>query len=118
MIKKVEKEVTAPKPNEIKDARKVLKQFLKDNNIKPIKSNVTQQEIQELIKKGKDGLSPDSPLFKLFNKKDLSDNTIIKEGDNFIAFNSSDSPTIMGGRNEDPYESSLNIIKAYSEQTA
>ena len=41
----------------------------------------------------------------------------IKEGDNFIAFNSSDSPTVMGGRNEDPYESSLNIIKAYSEQT-
>ena len=118
LIKKVEKEVTAPKPNEVKDARKVLKQFLKDNNIKPIKSNVTQQEIQEIIKKGKDGLSPDSPLFKLFDKKDLSDNTIIKEGDNYIAFNTSDGPTIMGGRNEDPYESSLNIIKAYSEQTA
>ena len=118
LIKKVEKEITAPKPNEVKDAKKVLDQFLKDNGLTPIKSNVTQQQIQELIQKGKEGLSPDSPLFKLFNKKNLSDNTIIKEGDNFIAFNSSDSPTVMGGRNEDPYESSLNIIKAYSEQTA
>ena len=76
-----------------------------------------QSDIQEIIQKGKDGLSPDSPLFDLFPKK-MSDNTIIKEGDNFIAFNSSDSPTDMGGRNEDPYQSSLNIIKAYSEQTA
>ena len=118
LIKKVEKEITAPKPNEVKDAKKVLDQFLKDNNLERIKTNVKQSDIQELIQKGKDGLSPDSPLFKLFNKKNLSDNTIIKEGDNFIAFNSSDSPTDMGGRNEDPYESSLNIIKAYSEQTA
>ena len=118
LIKKVEKEITAPKPNEVKDAKKVLDQFLKDNNLERIKTNVKQSDIQELIQKGKDGLSPDSPLFKLFNKKNLSDNTIIKEGDNFIAFNSSDSPTDMGVRNEDPYESSLNIIKAYSEQTA
>ena len=118
LIKKVEKEITAPKPNEVKDAKKVLDQFLKDNNLERIKTNVKQSDIQELIQRGKEGLSPDSPLFKLFNKKNLSDNTIIKEGDNFIAFNSSDSPTDMGGRNEDPYESSLNIIKAYSEQTA
>ena len=118
LIKKVEKEITAPKPNEVKDAKKVLDQFLKDNNLERIKTNVKQSDIQELIQRGKEGLSPDSPLFKLFNKKNLSDNTIIKEGDNFIAFNSSDSPTVMGGRNEDPYESSLNIIKAYSEQTA
>ena len=117
LIKKVEKEITAPKPNEVKDAKKVLDQFLKDNNLERIKTNVKQSDIQEIIQKGKDGLSPDSPLFDLFPKK-MSDNTIIKEGDNFIAFNSSDSPTIMGGRNEDPYESSLNIIKAYSEQTA
>ena len=116
MIKKVEKEVTAPKTNEVKDARKVLKQYLKDNNIKPIKSDVTQQEIQELIKKGKDGLSPDSPLFKLFNKKDLSDNTIIKEGDNFMAFNMSGGSTIIEG-DSDPYLSSLNTIEAYSRLT-
>ena len=116
LIKKVEKEVTAPKPNEVKDARKVLKQYLKDNNIKPIKSDVTQQEIQELIKKGKDGLSPDSPLFKLFNKKDLSDNTIIKEGDNFMAFNMSGGSTIIEG-DSDPYLSSLNTIEAYSRLT-
>ena len=33
LIKKVEKEITAPKPNEVKDAKKVLDQFLKDNNL-------------------------------------------------------------------------------------
>ena len=50
------------------------------------------------------------------NKNKVS-STIIKEGDNFIALNLPSSPTIIGGDNFDPYISSLNIIKAYSEQT-
>jgi soluble cytochrome b562 len=49
------------------------------------------------------------------NKNKVS-STIIKEGDNFIALNLPSSPTIIGD-NFDPYISSLNIIKAYSEQT-
>ena len=117
LIKKVEKEITAPKPNEVKDAKKVIDEFLKENNLTPIKSNVTQQQIQELIQKGKDGLSPDSPLFKLFNKNNLSDNTVIKEGDNYIALNLPGSSTSIMGDDFDPYISSLNTIKAYSEQT-
>ena len=59
-----------------KNVEKIEEQF----NVEKIKSNVTQQQIQDLIKKGKDGLSPDSPLFDLFKKNNLkSDNTIIKE---------------------------------------
>jgi soluble cytochrome b562 len=54
---------------------------------------------------------------KSFNKNNsVNTSTIIKEGDNFIALNLPSSPTIIGD-NFDPYISSLNIIKAYSEQT-
>tara|TARA_B100001778_G_scaffold286467_1_gene253808 strand:+ start:3034 stop:4551 length:1518 start_codon:yes stop_codon:yes gene_type:complete len=97
-----------------KNVEKIKEKF----NVEEIKSNVTQQQIQELIKKGRDGLSPDSPLFKLFNKNNLkSDNTIIKEGDNYFANSISGSTTIVGGE-PDPYLASLNTIKAYSELTA
>ena len=97
-----------------KNVEKIEEQF----NVEKIKSNVTQQQIQDLIKKGKDGLSPDSPLFDLFKKNNLkSDNTIIKEGDNYFANSISGSTTIVGGE-PDPYLASLNTIKAYSELTA
>lgn len=99
-----------------KNVEKIKKQF----NVKDIKSNVTQKQIQELIEKGKEGLSPDSPLYKLLkiNKDNLkSDNTIIKEGDNYFANSISGSTTIVGGE-PDPYLASLNTIKAYSELTA
>ena len=75
-----------------------------------------QSDIQKVIEKGKKGLSPDSPLFDLFPKK-MSNNTIIKEGDNYIALNSPGSSTSIMGDDFDPYISSLNTIKAYSEQT-
>tara|TARA_B000000532_G_scaffold204967_1_gene172448 strand:- start:4089 stop:5768 length:1680 start_codon:yes stop_codon:yes gene_type:complete len=53
-----------------------------------------------------------------FNKnKSVNTSTIIKEGDNFIAMNLPSNPTIIEGDNFDPYISSLNTIKAYSEQT-
>ena len=97
-----------------KNVEKIEEQF----NVEKIKSNVTQQQIQDLIKKGKDSLSPDSPLFDLFKKNNLkSDNTIIKEGDNYFANSISGSTTIVGGE-PDPYLASLNTIKAYSELTA
>ena len=83
--------------------------------------------IREYIEKS--NLSPARPLFKIFKKsnnpqkkfikirsKNNVSNVIIKEGDNYLAYNLSDSPIIMGD-NFDPYISSLNIIKAYSEQT-
>ena len=124
LIRKVEKEITKPKSNEVRDAKKVLEEFIKNNpelkdlNIKPIETNVTNKDIQNLLQKGIKGLSKDSPLKKLFNMgDDLSDNTIIKEGDNYLAFNLSNSPTIIEG-DSDPYLSSLNTIKAYSELTA
>ena len=49
--------------------------------------------------------------------KDLSDNTIIKEGDTFVA-NNMGGTVIGGGTSEDPYEGTLNTIKAYSHLTA
>ena len=53
------------------------------------------------------------------NKKNkpVNTSTIIKEGDNFIAMNLPSNSTIIEGDNFDPYISSLNTIKAYSEQT-
>lgn len=54
----------------------------------------------------------------IINKgKNLSDNTIIKEGDTFIA-NNMGGTAIGGGTSEDPYESTINTIKAYSQLTA
>ncbi len=49
--------------------------------------------------------------------KNLSDNTIIKEGDTFVA-NSMGGTVIGGGTSEDPYEGTLNTIKAYGYLTA
>ena len=53
----------------------------------------------------------------IINKNLRSDNTIIKEGDNYFASNLGGSTTIVGGE-PDPYLSSINTIKAYSELTA
>ena len=54
----------------------------------------------------------------IINKgKNLSDNTIIKEGDTFVA-NSMGGTVIGGGTSEDPYEGTLNTIKAYGYLTA
>ena len=50
--------------------------------------------------------------------KDLSDNTIIKEGDTFVANNVMGGASVSGGTGEDPYQSTLNTIKAYSHLTA
>ena len=67
----------------------------------------------------KQGFDENNPLFKYIQKgKNInkSDNTIIKEGDNFIAFNMSGGSTIVEG-DSDPYLSSLNTIEAYSRLT-
>ena len=67
----------------------------------------------------KQGFDESSPLYKFIQKgKNInkSDNTIIKEGDNFIAFNMSGGSTIVEG-DSDPYLSSLNTIEAYSRLT-
>jgi hypothetical protein len=53
----------------------------------------------------------------IINKNLRSDNTIIKEGDNYFASNLGGSTTIVGGE-PDPYQASINTIKAYSELTA
>ena len=58
-----------------------------------------------------------SPKVNTNKNKPVNTSTIIKEGDNFIALNLPSSSTIIGGDNFDPYISSLNTIKAYSEQT-
>ena len=50
--------------------------------------------------------------------KDLSDNNIIKEGDTFVANNVMGGASVSGGTGEDPYEGTLNTIKAYSHLTA
>ena len=99
---------------------------LRKERVKSIKES--NKGIREFIEKS--DLSPDSPLYEIFKKlkfpkkkfnkiknKNNVSNVIIKEGDNYLAYNLSDSPTIMGD-NFDPYISSLNTIKAYSEQTA
>ena len=67
----------------------------------------------------KQGFDESNPLFKFIQKgKNLkSDNTIIKEGDNYYANNTSGGTTVIKSE-EDPYLSSLNTIKAYSELTA
>ena len=77
----------------------------------------SNNEIMEFMKK--QGFDESNPLFKYIQKgKNLnkSDNTIIKEGDNFIAFNMSGGSTIVEG-DSDPYLSSLNTIEAYSRLT-
>ena len=77
----------------------------------------SNNEIMEFMKK--QGFDESNPLFKFIQKgKNLkSDNTIIKEGDNYYANNTSGGITIIKGE-EDPYLSSLNTIKAYSDLTA
>ncbi len=77
----------------------------------------SNNEIMEFMKK--QGFDETNPLFKFIQKgKNLkSDNTIIKEGDNYYANNTSGGTTIIQSE-EDPYLSSLNTIKAYSELTA
>ena len=67
----------------------------------------------------KQGFDESNPLYKYIQKgKNInkSDNTIIKEGDNFIAFNMSGGSTMIEG-DSDPYLSSLNTIEAYSRLT-
>ena len=107
LIRKVEKEITSPKPNEVRESEKIFEKFLKDNNLKRIETNVKQSDIQKIIQKYKQ--------LNLF-PKNQSNNTIIKEGDNFIAFNMSGGSTIIEG-DSDPYLSSLNTIEAYSRLT-
>ena len=72
------------------------------------------------FKKSKDPLREGRYIEKKMNNvkknKPVNTSTIIKEGDNFIALNLPSSSTIIGD-NFDPYISSLNTIKAYSEQT-
>ena len=77
----------------------------------------SNNEIMEFMKK--QGFDESNPLFKFIQKgKNLkSDNTIIKEGDNYYANNTSGGTTVIKSE-EDPYLSSLNTIKAYSELTA
>ena len=53
----------------------------------------------------------------ILNKNLRSDNTIIKEGDNYFANNLGGGNTVVQGE-ADPYLASLNTIKAYSELTA
>ena len=53
----------------------------------------------------------------IINKNLRSDNTIIKEGDNYFASNLG-GRTIISGGEPDPYQASINTIKAYSELTA
>ena len=53
----------------------------------------------------------------IINKNLRSDNTIIKEGDNYFANNLGGGNTVVQGE-ADPYLASLNTIKAYSELTA
>ena len=53
----------------------------------------------------------------IINKNLRSDNTIIKEGDNYFANNLGGRVVVTGGE-PDPYLASLNTIKAYSELTA
>ena len=77
----------------------------------------SNSEILDFMKK--QGFDESSPLYKFIQKgKNInkSDNTIIKEGDNFIAFNMSGGSTIVEG-DSDPYLSSLNTIEAYSRLT-
>ena len=50
--------------------------------------------------------------------KSFSDNTIIKEGDTFVANNMIGDASVSGETGEDPYESTINTIKAYSHLTA
>ena len=98
-------------------ARKIEK---KNNKItgKDTKSlEQSNNEIMEFMKK--QGFDESNPLYKYIQKgKNInkSDNTIIKEGDNFIAFNMSGGSTIVEG-DSDPYLSSLNTIEAYSRLT-
>ena len=78
----------------------------------------SNNEIMDFMKK--QGFDENNPLYKFIQKgKNInkSDNTIIKEGDNYLAFNMSGDSTIIEG-DSDPYLSSLNTIKAYSELTA
>lgn len=55
----------------------------------------------------------------IINKgKNLSDNTIIKEGDTFVANNMIGGASVSGETGQNPYESTINTIKAYSHLTA
>lgn len=116
--KEVRKKKFKSNPSDVKAEEKVLENFLKENNVQKIKSNVTQQQIQDAIKSGnikKLQQYLDDPLNKGSNLK--SDNTIFKEGDNYVVNNRSGGTTIVESE-PDPYLASLNTIKAYSELTA
>ena len=74
------------------------------------------------FKKSKDPLREGRYIEKKMNNvkknKPVNTSTIIKEGDNYLAFNISNGPTIMGGGDVDIYTSSLNTYKANSHLTA
>ena len=98
-------------------ARKVEKKINKITGKDTKSLEQSNSEIMDFMKK--QGFDESNPLFKFIQKgKNLnkSDNTIIKEGDNFIAFNMSGGSTIVEG-DSDPYLSSLNTIEAYSRLT-
>lgn len=98
-------------------ARKVDKKINKITGKDTKSLEQSNNEIMDFMKK--QGFDESNPLFKFIQKgKNInkSDNTIIKEGDNFIAFNMSGGSTIVEG-DSDPYLSSLNTIEAYSRLT-
>ena len=98
-------------------ARKIEKKNSEITGRKTKSIEQSNKEIMEFMKK--QGFDENNPLFKYIQKgKNInkSDNTIIKEGDNFIAFNMSGGSTIVEG-DSDPYLSSLNTIEAYSRLT-
>ena len=93
---------------EIKESKKILNDFLKNN---PEAGSLQKN----LFRKNKN--------FDIKNPQDISmntsDNIIFKEGDNYFV-NNSKSGGMAGGRSEsaDPYLASLNTLKAYSYLTA